>query len=217
MKVPRVNGFADLAKYPPCLLNDPQRQIPAIDDLRTYRIYTGPNDLSAEFRTGYNDRYFFIEARVKDDVHLNPYPGKRIFAGDCVQFGFDANRDAVMKIMRGVRGFTDDDFNFISALAGGKAMTYCYSASQETRGRLLDRVYSIPPEITRDDKTGTTLYRIRIPFADLAPLKPEKDRIFGFTLLVMDLDPKQPLYHIHYSAGLAGAQNPAEFPAFIFD
>ena len=217
VKVPRVNGFADLAKYPPCLLNDPQRQIPAIDDLKAHRIYTGPNDLSAEFRTGYNDRYFFLEVKVRDDVHVNPSPGKRIFSGDCVQFGFDANRDALMKIMRGVRGFTDDDFNFISALAGGKRVTYCYAASQETRGRLLDKVYGVQPEITRDDRNGMTVYRIRIPFADLAPLKPEKGRIFGFTVVVMDLDPQQPLYHIHYSTGLAGAQNPADFPAFIFD
>ena len=96
-------------------------------------------------------------------------------------------------------------------------MTYCYAASQETRGRLLDKVYSIPPEITRDDRNGITLYRIRIPFADLAPLKPEKGRIFGFSVVVLDLDPKQPLYHIDYSTGLAGAQNPADFPAFIFD
>ncbi|MBR4666551.1 MAG: hypothetical protein IKO93_21970, partial [Lentisphaeria bacterium] len=217
VRVPRVNSFEELAKTRPQLLNDPQRQIPAHDDLKTYGIYKGLDDLSAEFRTGYNDRYFFLEVKVRDDAHVNPTPGKRIFAGDCVQFGFDANRDALMKMMRGTRGFTDDDFNFISALAGGKRMTYCYAASQETRGRLLDKVYGVQPEITRDEETKTTVYRIRIPFADLAPLKPEKGRIFGFTVVVMDLDPTQPLYHIQYSAGLAGAQNPAEFPAFIFD
>ena len=217
VRVPRVNGFDELAKTRPQLLNDPQRQIPAHDDLKTYGIYKGLDDLSAEFRTGYNDRYFFLEVRVKDDVHVRTKPGKRIFSADCVQFGFDTNRDAAMKKMRGLKGFTSDDFNFISALAEGKAMTWCYEASQETRTRLYDREYPQKPEIIRDEAAKTTVYRIRIPFADLAPLKPEKGRVFGFSLVVLDLDPGNPLYTMQYSRGLAGAVDPAAFPAFVFD
>ena len=216
--VPMVKSFEELEqKAAPQLLNDPVRQVPCHEDLSHHGNYTGLDDLSAVFRVGYDRQYLYLEVRVKDDIHLNDNVPTRIFAGDCLQFVIDANRDAKMKRMRGVKGCSDDDFNFASALAKGKPYTHCYTASAETRAKLLHKTYRITPEITRDEKAKTTLYRIKLAFADLAPLKPEKGRNFGFSLILFDRDSALSYHSMEYTGGVSEPVDPSKYPAFQFE
>jgi len=154
---------------------------------------------------------------VKDDAHANECVPGQIYSGDSIQFAFDARRDAKMKLMRGIRGYSDDDFNFGSALAKGKPITRCFVAPSVLRGKLFDKNYHLAPEITRDEKTKTTRYRIKIAFEDLAPLKPEKGRNFGFSIVIFDRDPPSEFYNIEYSAGVTHPNDPAKYPAFQFE
>ena len=216
--VPRVSGFAELAKKAaPQMLNDPVRQMLGHEDLVVHGNYTGLDDLSGEFRLGYDDQYLYLEVRVRDDIHWNDSSPQRIFAGDCIQYALDARRDARLKQMRGVSGYSDDDFNAVSALAQGKPATQFYVASAETRAHLLKGSYRLAPEITRDEAAKATLYRVKLAFADLAPLKPEKGRHFGFSLLIFDKDTPTGLYSICYSAGVSQPFDPAKYPAFRFE
>jgi len=216
--VPMVNSFAELEKKAaPQLLNDPVRQVPCYEDLSQHGNYTGLDDLSAVFRLGYDRQHLYLEVRVKDDIHLNNNAPARIFAGDCIQFAIDANRDAKMKRMRGIKGFSDDDFNFVSALAKGKPYTHCYTASMETGAKLLNKTYRITPEITRDEKTKTTLYRVKLAFSDLAPLRPEKGRNFGFSLILFDRDSPLSCHSMEYTGGVSEPTDPAKYPAFQFE
>ena len=122
-----------------------------------------------------------------------------------------------MKRMRGIKGFSDDDFNFASALAKGKQITRCFIAPSNLRGKLFGQNYRVSPEITRNEKTKTTLYRVKIAFEDLAPLKPEKGRNFGFSIVIFDRDPPSEFYNIEYSAGVTHPNDPAKYPAFQFE
>ena len=216
--VPFVNSFEELEKKAvPQLLNDPVRQISGYDDLKVHGVYKGLDDLSGSFRLGYDQQYLYLEVRIRDDAHANNCVPGQIYNGDSIQFAFDTRRDAKMKLMRGIRGYSDDDFNFISALAKGKPITRCFVAPAGLRGKLLDKNYSITPEITRDEKTKTTLYRVRIAFEDLAPLKPEKGRNFGFSIAVFDRDPPSEFYNMKYSDGITHPFDPAKYPAFQFE
>jgi len=216
--VPMVKSFAELEqKAIPQLLNDPVRQVPCHEDLSNHGNYTGLDDLSAVFRLGYDRQYLYLEVKVKDDIHLNDNVPARIFNGDCIQFAIDSNRDAKMKKMRGIKGCSDDDFNFVSALAKGKPYTHCYTASKETLAKLRGKTYQLKPEITRDEKTKTTLYRVKLAFADLAPLKSEKGRNFGFSLILFDRDSPLSYHSMEYTAGVSQPVDPSKYPAFQFE
>ena len=216
--VPMVKNFAELErKAAPQLLNDPVRQVPCHEDLSQHGVYTGLDDLSAVFRLGYDPKHLYLEVRVKDDIHLNNNVPSRIFTGDCIQFVIDANRDAKMKRIRGGKGLSDDDFNLVSALAKGKPYTYCYTASKETRKEIQGKPYRLKPEIIRDEKTKTTFYRVKLAFSDLAPLKPEKGRNFGFSLILFDRDSPLSYHSMEYSAGVTNPSDPAKYPAFQFE
>ena len=216
--VPRVSGFAELEKKAvPQKLDDPSRQIRGYDDLKWHGLYTGLDDLSGEFRLGYDDRYLYIEVRVKDDIHRNDEVPGRIFRGDCIQFAVDTRRDAGMKLMRGVRGYSDDDFNFVAALASGTPQTRCFEAPKTKRAKLLNQNYAVKPEITRDEKAKTTLYRVKVAFADLAPFQPEKGRNFGFSMLFFDKDEPNSYYEMAFSPGVSDPCDPSQYPAFQFE
>ena len=216
--VPMVKSFAELEqRATPQLLNDPVRQVPCHEDLSNHGNYTGMDDLSAVFRLGYDRQYLYLEVRVKDDIHLNDNVPARIFNGDCIQYAIDSNRDAKMKRMRGGKGYSDDDFNFVSALANGKPYTRCYIASKETMAKLRGKTYQLKPEITRDEKAKATLYRVKLAFADLAPLKPERGRNFGFSLILFDRDSALSYHSMEFTGGVSQPADPAKYPAFQFE
>ena len=218
VKVPVVNSFAELEKKAvPQYLNLPDRQIVGYDDLKIHGLYTGLDDLSAVFRLGYDENFLYLEVRVKDDVHRNNSIPSQIYNADCIQFAIDANRDANLKKFRGIRGYSDDDFNFAAGLAKGSPCLRCYVAPANKRAKLLEKACRPTPEITRDKKTKTTLYRIKLAFSDLEPLKPERGRNFGFSLLVFDWDPPSEFYAIKYSAGVDHPWDPSKYPAFQFE
>ena len=218
IRVPFVNSFAELEKKAvPQRLDDPSKQITGYDDLKIHGVYTGLSDLSGVFRLGYDKQFLYLEARVKDDVHMNSNPPQRIFDGDCIQFAIDTKRDAKMKLFRGVRGYSDDDFNFVSALAKDKPYIWCFVAPAEKRTELLNKPYRLTPEITRDEKTKTTFYRVKIALTDLAPLKPEKGRNFGFSIVIFDRDTPASFYHMDYSVGVCHPFDPSKYPAFQFE
>jgi hypothetical protein len=82
----------------------------------------------------------------------------------------------------------------------------------------MDRRELAKPSVTRDERTKVTTYRVKIPFADLAPLKPEKGRVFGFSFLAFDKDGERiAAYRIESTEGLAGNTNPGRFLAFVFE
>ena len=116
-----------------------------------------------------------------------------------------------------VEPLNDDDYNFVVAEVQGQRITHCYVAATENRGRLLDK-RAVEPEVVRDEAAKTTRYRLRLPFADLAPLKPEKGRLFGFSFLVWDFDPPETGgYYIQSTPGVAAPVNPAKYASFLFD
>ena len=213
----KIAGWKDIGKTCEIVLENPALQMPGYGDLKSNGLYDGLDDLSVRGRFGYDDTGIYMEFRVKDDVHFNDKSPARCFVGDCVQYGFDTLRNAAFEKLSGRPGWGEDDYRFTTALADGKPVTYCYGAAKCNRDRM-DRKEISTPSVIRDEKSKTTVYRIRIPFSDLAPLAPEKGRVFGFSFLAFDKDGEQgAAYRIENTQGLAGNTDPSRFTAFIFE
>ena len=215
--VHRIDGWDRIGECAEVRLDEPLAQMPGYVDLKAHGVYTGSDDLSVVARFGYDDDAFYSEYTVKDDVHGNRSRPARVFAGDSVQFAFDTLNNARMKLFGGQRGFDDDDYNFVAGLAGGTPTLWCYVAGEKARTRIQDKAV-LKPDIVRDEATKTTRYRVRIPFADLAPLKPEKGRVFGFTFHVFDYDPPATgSCLMRLSAGASTPFDPSKFRQFMFE
>ena len=141
--------------------------------------WTGTDDLSAEISYLWDDDYFYIGIKVKDDI-----AGKILHADDGLwqqdglQFLIDPMRTSKYKI--------------------GK---YEYSIGEGTKGIqtwcTLSAVGSAPtgniPEIKvgmkrEPNNTGDVTYEIAMPWGRLAPFKPEVGGNLGFTLIVNEDD-----------------------------
>ena len=217
IRVGRIGGWDEIGKCMEVRLDDPLTQMPGYADLKVNGVYEGLDDLSVRARFGYGDDALYIEYLVKDDIHSNQSRPPRVFHGDCVQFAFDARNNARISLFGGKRGFDDDDYNFVVGSADGVPTLWCYVAGSETRGRIQGRSLA-QPEITSDEAAKTMRYRVRIPFADLAPLKAEKGRVFGFTFLAFDYDPPATGHcQLRLSAGASTPFDPSKFKLFMFE
>ena len=49
------------------------------------------------------------------------------------------------------------------------------------------------------------------------PLKPEKGRNFGFSLILFDRDSMQSYHSMEYTGGVSEPTDPAKYPAFQFE
>ena len=217
IRVGRIGGWDEMGKCMEVRLDDPLTQMPGYADLKVNGVYEGLDDLSVRARFGYGDDALYIEYLVKDDIHSNQSSPARVFHGDCVQFAFDAGNNARISLFGGKRGFDDDDYNFVVGNADGEPTLWCYVAGAETRGRI-QGTSLVQPEIVGDEVAKTMRYRVRIPFADLAPLKAEKGRVFGFTFLAFDYDPPATGHcQLRLSAGASTPFDPSLFKKFMFE
>jgi len=215
--VAKVCGWDEVAALPALALDDPMRFAPGYADLQANGLYLGTDDLSATARLGYDDEALYLEFTVKDEAQLNENLPPRVFAADCVQFALDTQNDGRVNLLKGRRGYGDDDYSIVAGLASGERVAWCYTAAEANRSRLYDKRLS-DPEIVRDETAKTTRYRLRLPFADLAPLKPVKGKVFGFSFVAFDSDPGDGKYYwIQATPGITGSPDPSKFLKMAFD
>ncbi len=208
-RVPRVSSFGELEKQKPFeILDDPVRHMSNVDFVSN-KLWTGPEDCSAELRMGYDDQNLYLNVRVKDEFHWNGFKGPMLWAGDSIQFALDPKRDARVKKMNGKTGFFDDDFLFSAALADGKSDIFCHVPE--------GKAFPVPA-ITRDESAKITNYNVKLPWKSLG-IQPEKGRIFGFDVIVLDSDLEKQVapYWMQLTPGIAGGQHPELFAGFLLE
>ncbi|MPN62652.1 hypothetical protein SDC9_210404 [bioreactor metagenome] len=158
---------------------------------------------------GYDDQNLYLNVRVKDEFHWNGFKGPMLWAGDSIQFALDPKRDARVKKMNGKTGFFDDDFLFSAALANGKSDIFCHVPE--------GKAFPVPA-ITRDEAGKVTSYNVTLPWKSLG-IQPEKGRIFGFNVIVLDSDLEKQVapYWMQLTPGIAGGQHPELFAGFLLE
>ena len=164
--------------------------------------WRGPEQFSAKVYTGWDGKYFYMAAEVKDKTHSNRFSGE-IYKGDCIQFAFDPLADS----LRSRYGVDDKEMGM--ALVGGKPAFVQWVG----QGIWNDCEYAVK----RDDKEKKTFYEIRIPLASLGiPL--EKGSAFGFNFVIFNDDTGAGSnYYYQFAPGITGGKNPAVFKKFVLE
>lgn len=193
---------ADLSKWKgrPFIAMDERSQIMPPDPWIDYR---GPEQFSAKVYTGWDEKYFYMAAEVKDESHNNRFPGE-IYKGDCIQFAFDPLANG------GTRGYGKDDKELGIALIDNKA-----AVAQWTKNANVWK--SSEYAVKRDDKGKKTFYEMRIPLAILG-IPPQKGSAFGFNFVIFNDDTGAGAnYYYQLAPGITGGKNPAMFRKFVLE
>ncbi len=139
------------------------------------------DNLSGDVAMAADDRFLYVAARVRDDVHAQPFWGWEFWRGDCVQIGLATTRSASLG------GYGENDHEIGLALKDGRAVAWRYHGRQ---GQPREVVTSVDIAIARDE--GRTLYEAAVPLAELAPLAPDLWPKIGFNVVVNDNDGEDP-------------------------
>ena len=180
----------------PQIVLDERNQIQPPDPFISWR---GPEDLSARLFLAWDRNGLYLLAEVRDDQFEQPFSGAEIWRGDSMQFAFDCGNDA-----RPRSGYDGNDCEFGAAFGRSP---WCWQAvagleSGDAAGRL-------ETAVTRED--GKILYRVRIPWSELAPLGPRPGGIAGFNAVFHDRDDGVANYFAALSPGLSPFKNPSLF------
>ena len=171
--------------------------------------WSGPADLSAVFSGSWNEDYLMIEVKVKDDKHFNKF--HHTWSADSLQIALDPQSNAgIQKRNSNLLGKDDLEFGIALSSKTGKKFL---SLSRGPEKLLDENDY----EVIRDEKTKTTLYKIRIPWAKIG-VKPYQGKIFGMSLVLFDDDTSAGQeYYAPIGGGIAGKKDPDQFLKFVLE
>lgn len=161
-------------------------------------------DLSVSARVAWDESYFYFSAVVLDDIHVNSKSNPlEIWAGDCIQMGFDTLNDAR------TAGYLADD----------REINMGFSTAENKP--LLSQSWPLPSKVPEGCKVaisvlpGKKVYELAIPFELLNPLKPVAGNVFGYNFVAPDTDLKGNDYWMGLTYGICGGKNPSCFKKFI--
>ena len=200
----KVDG--DLSKWAgrPCIEMRERAQVMPPDPGIAWK---GPEQFSAKVYTGWDERYFYLAAEVRDEIHSNRFP-EAIWKGDCVQFAFDPLANAAA--LDSKPGYGKDDIEMGVALtAKGVVVTQWAGGGEAERG--------IECAIKRDEAAKKTFYELRIPFRALG-LSPTAGMAFGFNFVIFNDDAGAGAnYWYQLTPGITGGKNPELFKKFVLE
>ena len=217
LPIPRIQQLEDIRKLEPIVLNSPEKHLSSID-FAVKGLWDGIDDLSADIRLAWDNAYFHLLVQVRDDIMNNTARGYVLWSGDSIQFAFNTRNNAAANLLRGISGLDADDYLFTAGIGNQGPELFCHFAARDNLAEMGDRSLG-KTNIIRDEKTKTTEYFISLPWAKLAPLSPEKGRVFRFNCLIMDSDVKgqSSPYWMQITPGIAGALEPARYLDFVLE
>lgn len=141
------------------------------------KAWDGPEDLSASIRTMWDEKYFYIGVRVRDNVFLAEQPPNAMFLKDAVEIGMDVTRTM-----------------------SSEAPWFQFVAGKSTNGDVLFRHVPHPAQevkagrviVTVVGKGGDADYHIAIPWSEFKNFVPQSGRQIAFGLIVDDGDTVAP-------------------------
>jgi hypothetical protein len=207
---PTVDGdLAEFTKVPIIRLADHTYLDPP--DAPSAKLWTGIDDLSAEFRLAWSTTGLHFAARVRDDIFVQERTGSGIWANDSIQIAIDPENNALSAAFAGSAGYGPDDSEFGVALTPKGAQTFQWSGSPDGAGRF-------PPGAKLAVKRvgDTTIYEWTVPW-ELVKLTPQPGRVFGFNAVFLDSDQKGKTarYWLGLTPGICGGKDPAAFHDFV--
>jgi hypothetical protein len=206
-KPPKIDGGLDgWAGFEPAFRLDRENQV-VFKDLKDAK-WSGPADLSADIYLAWDENFFYITARVLDDVFSQPNTGGETWAGDGIQICLDPLNEKAW-------GRKKSDYELGFALTPEGPQVWCWAGPVLDGGvRGGSAVKSIPFAAARKD--GATNYEIAIPWKEIRNMSPDKG--LGFNLIINDNDGQGRKGWIELAPGMSLPPNYEESGKFtIFD
>ncbi len=143
-----------------------------------YDNWTGPEDLSASFKVGWDANYLYIACKVNDDIYAQHASGQFIYKGDSPEILLDADLASDFN----VNSLNGDDYQIV------------FSPGYDTVGSGVESFRGIPsgrstPEVIMAAVPTGDGYRLEaaVPWATLGAA-PYTGKHFGFSFGVSDND-----------------------------
>lgn len=147
-------------------------------DGKPQQDWKGPEDLSADIRFLWDDRYLYVSVVMTDDKVSILQEGEQMWFQDGLQFLIDPMRTSSRKIGK-------YDYALGKGKKGPQAWSYLSADAGAPTGEVKDMKIAV--EYTKPG-TGNAVYEVAIPWSRLAPFKPEPGGNLGLTLLVNEGD-----------------------------
>ena len=142
-------------------------------------VWAGAQDLSAEIRFLWDDRYLYAGITVRDDVAgPSAFEAAELWRQDGLQFLIDPMRRSKEKAGK---------YEYSTGLGSKGPQTWCTLSADP--GAPVGDATDIRTAIRRDHKdSGDTTYELAIPWSRLAPFQPTPGNDLGLTLIVNEDD-----------------------------
>lgn len=169
--------------------------------LKADQPWRGEADLSAETYLMWDDEYFYLASRVKDDVFSCNYAGSAMWQGDSLQFGMAYNRENV----EGEASIKYTEVGIAKTLNGSEIVKYLgeMGTSMSVDGSTV--------VVNRDG--DYTIYELKMPWSECVPEGAEiKENVeIGYSMLVNDNDNAGRRGWIEFGAGIGVYKDSSEF------
>ena len=168
--------------------------------------WSGVEDLGLVLSGSWTDTELKLKAVVTDDQHHPSNDPDRPWNADSLQLAIDPKNDGAF-FKPNKRDIGPDDLEFALRLGrDGKVSKVIWKGNKETKMDI---------QASRDEKAGTTVYEIAIPWSELG-VKPFKDMVFGLSAVIFDDDSGKGFeYYGMIGGGVAGSKNPALYKRFV--
>jgi len=202
---PTIDGKLDEWKgIEPVVLADAAHWLPA----RPGETYGGPGDCAARFYLAWDATNLYLAVEAYDNRLAAPADGAKMLEGDCVVVAIDALNDAS-------QGYREDDSEFGFAYAPTGALTWRWFPADRAgliRGARVAVVREVKPGPLAPDVPRIKLtYEIAVPWSELPGMMPEAGAVFGFDLVVNDVDAGRRHGWLQWTPGLMGIKDPSQF------
>lgn len=172
----------------------------------SHEKWGGEADLDAKFAFAYDNRFVYIAAEVRDDVHVANRKGGDIWLNDSIQIAFDPLFNPHTP-----GNYAPDDSEIGFSLVDGKPIVYRWT---QWVGGLPGEVPGAEVAIVR--KGDLTIYEARVPFTDLSPLTPSFPGRCGVNVVVNDADTEVRKGALAWTEGVADPKCPSCFGVLVF-
>ncbi|UKS27042.1 glycosyl hydrolase [Paenibacillus sp. HWE-109] len=160
--------------------------------------YRGASDLDGSVWVNWDQDHFNLTAMIKDDVHYTTVSGAEIWKNDSLQFA----------AMAGIPGENLASYEFgLSQTPVGPQIYRWLSPNTSVR----ELVTNGSLQVSRNEDQKLTVYELALPWSELAPIKPETNGAFSFSLLVNDNDGAGRKGYIEWGSGIGETKDPKKF------
>lgn len=160
--------------------------------------YGGTDDLSGTTTLNWDEDNFYITATIRDDVFHYEATEKDMFVNDGFQFG----------VARGIPGESAEWYDSGFSLTPAGLQAYKWIVPSGAKAGLVDNRNLT---VTRDETAKTTTYQFALPWSELAPVDPDEDDVFSFSLLLNENDGNGRRGFLEWGSGIGTVKDPKRY------